>query len=59
MLVRFARFLQLAGLFIVPLGLVLGMQGKGLETETVELTLLGIGGGLFLIGTMILKQKAS
>lgn len=57
-MIPFARFLQLAGLAIVPLGLVLGMQGEGMGSETTELTMLGVGGFLFLVGTMILKKKA-
>ncbi len=55
---RFAHLLQLAGLVIVPMGLFVGLNG-GEHAESSELTLLGVGGFLFLLGAMILKKKGS
>jgi hypothetical protein len=57
-MIRFARALQLAGLVIVPVGLGIGFGQEGMQAETTELTFLGVGGFLFLVGTLILKKKA-
>jgi len=57
-MIKLARALQFLGLVIVPVGLWIGLGQEGMQAETTELTLLGVGGALFLIGTMILKKKA-
>jgi len=47
------RFLQVLGLVLLPVGLYAGtVRGQGM---TVELTLLGAGAGLFLLGNLLLR----
>lgn len=47
------RFLQLAGLIILPIGLSIGLFGNDL---TLEVRLLFVGGAVFVIGWLISKK---
>jgi hypothetical protein len=46
------RFFQFLGLVIVPVGVLLSIQH---DTLKPELLYLGIGGGLFLLGTLLTR----
>ena len=48
------RLLQACGLVVLPVGLWFGIyRGGGM---TVELTLLAVGAGLFLLGASLLRR---
>jgi hypothetical protein len=52
MLYKFGRFLQLLGLLIAPAGVVGNLVQRDVVTEGVMLTILMVGGGIFLVGWM-------
>jgi len=47
---KLGRFLQLVGLCIVPSGIAGNVLYPRQETESVMLTILGVGGFIFLLG---------
>jgi hypothetical protein len=53
-MIHVARVLQLAGLVIVPTGLWIGLGHDDVRTE---LALLGVGGFLFLAGTLLQRKR--
>lgn len=54
---RLGRFLQLAGLCIVPTGIAGNVLYPGVVTEGVMLTILAAGGLVFVIGRSIQGEK--
>lgn len=50
---RLGRFLQLAGLCIVPTGIAGNILYPGIVTEGVMLTILAGGGAVFLMGYLV------
>jgi hypothetical protein len=52
----FGRFFQLVGMVILPIGLYLGLFRDDVPTEV---RMLFIGGGFFLVGWLMARQKAS
>jgi hypothetical protein len=57
MIFKLGRFLQLLGLLIAPAGVVGNLVQRDVVTEGVMLTILFVGGGIFLIGWLL--QQAS
>lgn len=58
----FGRFLQFAGLVIVPMGLIYYVDNlERLQEDHLfgELLLLAVGSAVFLVGTRIVKRSAS
>ena len=54
MTVLFGRFFQLIGLIILPIGLSIGLfQDKA----QLEVRLLFIGGGFFVVGWLMARKK--
>jgi uncharacterized membrane protein YgdD (TMEM256/DUF423 family) len=54
--VRIGRFLQLAGMIILPVGLIYGYTQNEVRKEVM---MLAIGGALFLIGWVMARQPGS
>ena len=54
MSVLIGRFLQLAGMILLPVGLMIGVFGDRIR---LEVALLFIGGTLFLIGWLLAKKN--
>ena len=56
----FGRFLQLVGLMLVPMALVFyfGLHGTVSERRLLaaELSILGVGAGVFLLGNRLVKK---
>jgi hypothetical protein len=57
MLYKLGRFLQLLGLLIAPAGVVGNIVQREVVTEGVMLSILAVGGGVFLVGWLV--QQAS
>jgi hypothetical protein len=53
MLYKAGRFLQLLGLLIAPAGVVGNIVQREVVTEGVMLSILAVGGGIFLIGWLV------
>ena len=53
MLHKAGRFLQLLGLLIAPAGVVGNIVQRKVVTEGVMLSILAVGGGIFLIGWLV------
>ena len=53
MLFRLGRFLQMLGLLIAPAGVVGNLVQRDVVTEGVMLTILCVGGGVFLVGWLL------
>jgi hypothetical protein len=53
MVFKLGRFLQLLGLLIAPAGVVGNLVQRDVVTEGVMLTILFVGGGVFLIGWLL------
>lgn len=53
MLYRLGRFLQMLGLLIAPAGVVGNLVQRDVVTEGVMLTILLVGGGVFLLGWLL------
>lgn len=51
----FGRLFQLVGLILLPLGLMLGLFRNSIG---LEVRLLLIGGGLFVAGWLMARQKS-
>lgn len=51
------RFLQLAGLVILPLGMLFGLSGEGGRAMTLELGCLGAGAAIFFAGYLLQKRS--
>jgi hypothetical protein len=51
-----AGFVQLLGLVLVPAGLFMGISSGN---TSLELTFLGIGGGVFLLGKYVLEPRST
>lgn len=56
MAARIGRLLQLAGMIILPLGLIYGFTQNEVRKEVM---MLAIGGALFLAGWLMAKQPGS
>ncbi len=54
MIVLIGRALQLIGMVMLPAGLMIGLFGNNIR---LEVQLLFIGGGAFLIGWLLARQK--
>ncbi|HJW92219.1 MAG TPA: hypothetical protein VJ901_01245 [Thermoanaerobaculia bacterium] len=52
----FGRFFQLIGMVVLPIGLYIGLFRDDVPTEV---KMLFIGGGFFLAGWLMARQKAS
>ncbi len=50
-----AALVQLLGLVLVPAGLFMGLASGNTR---LELTFLGIGGGVFLLGKYVLEPRS-
>ncbi len=50
-----AALVQILGLFLVPVGLFMGLASGN---TSLELTFLGIGGGVFLLGKYVLEPRS-
>ena len=53
------RALQLFGLILLPAALLYGTTSGQANAVSVEITALAVGGIAFVLGTKILKGKAS
>jgi len=53
MLYKAGRFLQLLGLLIAPAGVVGNIVQREVVTEGVMLSILAVGGGIFLFGWLV------
>jgi hypothetical protein len=53
MLYKAGRFLQLLGLLIAPAGVVGNIVQREVVTEGVMLSILAVGGGIFLLGWLV------
>ena len=53
MLYKVGRFLQLLGLLIAPAGVVGNIVQREVVTEGVMLSILAVGGGVFLLGWLV------
>jgi len=53
MLYKVGRFLQLLGLLIAPAGVVGNIVQREVVAEGVMLSILAVGGGVFLLGWLV------
>ncbi len=50
----FGRFLQLIGMILLPIGLLVGLVQNNIA---LEVRLLFIGGGFFLVGWLMARRR--
>lgn len=56
MSVLFGRLLQLIGMILLPMGLMIGLFQNNVA---LEVRLLTIGGGFFLVGWLMARKRES
>jgi hypothetical protein len=48
------RFFQIVGMVILPIGLIVGLKSNAIQ---LEVRLLFIGGGFFLVGWLMARKR--